>query len=195
MNFLKYRFVTILMTSALLMGVGALKTKAADYFPLQVGNMWTYSPSYGSQGDRVDTIIDKEEVNGTLTYIWNRQEAPDDNYNEQRWLAKDDTYLRVYQIGANENWDPPLILIPSWQMLKLNPVVGDTWAFEGDFGPMHIKVTYYVESTTDSLSVAAGTFNNCIIVRSLVEVADGGVTEYEYKKFWYAPDVGPIIYR
>ncbi|MFC1788841.1 hypothetical protein ACFLZE_02890 [Thermodesulfobacteriota bacterium] len=183
------------MTSVLLMGVGALKAKASDYFPLQVGNKWTYSPSYGSQGDRVDTIIGKEEVNGTLTYIWNRQEAPDDNYNEKRWLAKDDTYLRAYQYQSNEGILSKIILIPPWQILKLNPVVGDTWAFEGDFGSILFKETYDVESTTASINVAAGTFNDCVIVRSLGEKTDGSGTEYYYKKTWYAPDVGPIIYK
>ena len=195
MNFLRYRFFTILMTSVLLMGVGALKAKAADYFPLQVGNKWTYSPSFGNKGDRVDTIIGKEEVNGTLTYIWNRQEAPDDNYNEKRWLAKDDTYLRVYQIWDNDGTDPPIKFIPSWKMLKLNPVVGDTWVFEIDVGSFHYKETCDVESTTDSITVAAGTFNDCVIVRSLGEKTDGGVTEYDYDKYWFAPDVGLIIYR
>jgi hypothetical protein len=56
---------------------------SADYFPLAVGNTWIYSPSYGDEGNRIDTIIEEESVNGIHTYIWNRQEAPDDNYNEK----------------------------------------------------------------------------------------------------------------
>jgi len=195
MNFLKYRFVTILMTSALLMGVGALKAKAADYFPLEVGNRWTYSPSFGSKGDRVDTIIGKEEVNGTPTYIWNRQEAPDDNYNEKRWIAKDNTYLKMYKLSSNEGFDQPVTFTPPANMLKLNPVVGDTWVSELDLGPFHGKLTFYVESTNAGITVAADTFNNCIIVQELSEFTADGVTEYDYKKIWYAPDVGPIIYR
>lgn len=191
----RHQFITISLVAALLMGFGVAKAKAADYFPLQVGNSWTYHPSYGDKGDRIDSIIGKEEVNGTLTYIWNRQEAPDDNYNEKRWLAKDNTYLRCYKIWGNEGLDPEVILIPSWIMLKLNPVVEDTWGFEGNLGPFHVKSTFFVESTTDTMTVAAGTFNNCIRVRELNEITEGGATEYEYEKTWYAPDVGPIIYR
>ena len=193
MNSVRYQFITISLAASLLMGFAMPKAKAADYFPLQVGNSWTYSPSYGDKGDRVDTIIGKEEVNGTLTYIWNRQEAPDDNYNEKKWLAKDDTYLNMYKLWSNEGMD--LTFSPPWIMLKLNPVVGDTWVFEGDVGLFHVKSTFYVESTNDSIPVAAGTFNNCIIVQEFNEATEGGVTENEYKKTWYAPDVGPIIYR
>ena len=195
MNSVRYQFITISLVAALLMGFGVAKAKAADYFPLQVGNSWTYRPSYGDKGDRVDTIIGKEEVNGTLTYIWNRQEAPDDNYNEKRWLAKDDTYLKIYKVWSNEGIDPPVIFTPPWIMLKLNPVVGDTWGFEGNVGPFHVKSTFHVESTSDSMTVAAGTFNNCIRVREFNEITESGVTEYEYEKKWYGPDVGLIIDR
>lgn len=193
MNFIRYRFIAILLVAALLVGFGSLKAIAADYFPLQVGNSWTYSPSYGDKGDRVDTIIKKEEVNGILTYIWSRQEAPDDNYNEKRWFAKDGTYLLFYKIWSNDGID----VIPMSPVieLKLNPVVGDTWEFEEDVGPFHVKLTYHVESTSDTMTVAAGTFNNCIRVREFDEITESGVTDYDYTKKWYAPDVGLIIDR
>jgi hypothetical protein len=168
---------------------------AADYFPLNVGNIWKYTPSFGDKGDRVDTIIGTGEVNGIVTYIWNRQEAPDDNYNEKRWLAKDDTYLKVYKIWGNEGIDPPVIFSPPWNMLKLDPIVGETWTKEIDLGSFDVKITSYVESTTDRITVPAGTFENCIRVRSLNEITEAGVTEYEYEKQWYAPDVGLIIDR
>jgi len=193
LNFIRYRFIIIFIVTVCLIQLGALKVIAGDYFPLQVGNNWTYSPSYGSMGDRVDTIIGKEEVNGTLTYIWNRQEAPDDNYNEKRWYAKDSIHLLFYKIWSNEGID----LTPASPMiaLKLNPDVGDTWIFEGEVGSFHVKSTFYVESISDSMTVAAGTFNNCIRVRELNEITAGDGTEYEYEKKWYAPDVGLIIDR
>ncbi len=195
MDPIKYRFVIVFLVAAFLMEFGVLKSMAADYFPLQVGNSWTYSPSYGDKGDRVDSITGKEEVSSTPTYIWNRQEAPDDNYNEKRWLAQDDDYLKIYKISSNEDIDPPVIFTPPWNMFKLNPVVGDSWIFEGDLGSFYVKSTFYVESTTESITVSAGIFSNCIRVRELNEITVGGSTEYEYEKKWYAPDVGLIIDR
>jgi hypothetical protein len=187
--------MTIELVIVLFIGFGLLKAEAADYFPLEVGNRWIYSPSYGSEGDRIDTIIGKEEVNETITYVWNRQEAPDDNYNEKRWLAKDDTFLRCYKLWGNEGgMDSPVTPITPW-IIPLNPVVGDTWEFEIGNKAIYYKSTSYVESATESVTVAAGTFHNCIIVREFGERTEGGVTKHKYKKIWYAPGVGPIIYR
>lgn len=186
----------IFLIAFFLAGFSGVEAEAADYFPLQVGNSWTYSPSYGDKGDRVDTIVGTETVSGTFTYIWNRQEAPDDNYNEKRWLAKDGSYLKVYKIWGNEGpISTPIVISPPWNMLKLNAVVGDTWEFEIDIASIHYKATYYVRSTTDSVTVAAGSFNNCIRVQELSEVTESGATEYEYEETIYAPDVGPISYK
>jgi hypothetical protein len=139
------------LVAALLLGFGALKAMAANYFLFEVGDSWTYSPSYGDKGDRIDTIIGKEEVNGILTYIWNRQEAPDDNFNEKRWHAKDGTHLLLYKIWSNFGIDKKFTL--PWIMLKLNPVVGDIWIFEGDLGSIYVKSTFHVESTSDSMTL------------------------------------------
>jgi len=185
----------ISLVAVLMLSFLSLEADAADYFPLQVGNRWTYSPSYGDKGDRVDTIVGTETVNGTFTYIWNRQEAPDDNYNEKRWYAKDDSYVKFYRIWGNEGLDPPFNPISPWRVFKLNPIVGDTWISEADFGAFDFKTTYYVESTTDDVTVPAGTFSNCVRVRELNEMTLGNQTEYEYEKHWYAPSVGPVIYR
>ena len=195
MSLLGYRPLRIMLTVILLLGHAVLKAEAADYFPLQVGNNWTYSPSYGAKGDRIDTIVGTETVNGTFTHIWNRQEAPDDNYNEKRWYAKEDSFVKGYKIWSNQGIDPPVNITPPWRVFKLNPVVGETWEFEIDIASIHFKVTYYVRSITDSITVAAGSFNNCIRVQELGEITENGATEYEYEETIYAPDVGPIIYR
>jgi PKD repeat protein len=195
MSPLGYRLLRITLVVILLLSHAVSKAGAADYYPLQVGNSWTYSPSYGDKGDRVDTIVGTETVNSTLTYIWDRQEAPDDNYNEKRWYAKEDSFLKCYRIWSNDGLDPALNITPPWKVFKLNTVAGDTWEFELDVGSIHYKATYYVRSTTDSITVDAGSFNNCIRVQELSEMTENGATEYEYEETIYAPDVGPIIYR
>lgn len=195
MSLLGYRPLRVTLVVILLLGLAVLKAEAADYFPLQVGNSWTFSPSYGDKGDRVDTIVGTETVSGTFTYIWNRQEAPDDNYNEKRWYAKENSFVKAYKIWSNDGLDPAVIIFPPWRVFKLNPVVGETWEFEIDIASIHFKGTYYVRSTTDSITVAAGSFNNCIRVQELGEITENGATEYEYEETIYAPDVGPIIYR
>jgi hypothetical protein len=176
---------------------GLFEAEAADFLPLKVGNSWTFSPSYGEYGNRVDSIIGTETINDTLTYIWNRQEAPDDNYNEKRWLAKTASYLKMHQVWSSDGLDATFS--PAVTVGKLNPSVGDTYFFEGDVmvsgTSVYFKTTHYIESTTDSVSVAAGIFDNCIRIRELNESKVDDVTEYEYEKHWYAPNIGPVIHR
>jgi hypothetical protein len=103
--------------------------------------------------------------------------------------------VKIYKIWSNEGIDQAVIISPPAIVFKSNPLVGDTWVTEVDIGPIHFKGTHYVESTTDSVTIAAGSFNNCIRVRTLGESTEGDATVYEYEKTIYAPGVGPIIYR
>ena len=175
--------------------LGAVNAESADYFPLSVGNRWVYSPSYGDKGDRVDSIIGQETINDTLTYIWNRQEAPDDNYNEKRWMFKDSSHVRFCRIWGNEGMDPAIMLNPPLIIIEMEPKVGDTWKWEIGVGTKRFTATFYVESINDSLSVPVGTFSNCIRVRELDESTENSVTKTNYRRIWFAPNVGPIVYE
>ena len=194
MNISMFKLITSLIVIVLSIGVAFSHIEAADYFPLQVGNRWVYTPSYGN-GDRIDTIVGTETVNGISTYIWKREEAAPDNYHEKRWIAKSGPDLKVYKMWGNMGANPATLFNPPWIMDKLNPSVSDTWVVEGDFNDIHFKSTFYVESITDVVTVPAGTFTNCIRVRELNEITQNGITEYEYEKHWLAPDIGPVIYR
>ena len=68
MNISKFKLMIILLMIGVFVGIGIPNVKASDYFPLEVGNRWVYTPSYGD-GDRIDTIVGTEDVNGTFTYI------------------------------------------------------------------------------------------------------------------------------
>lgn len=195
MNYTKFQLIAIVIATGLFTGMYLTDGEAADYFPLEVGNRWVYTPSYGN-GDRIDTIIGTETVDGFFTYVWKREEATGDNYHEKRWLNKDGSDLRVYKIWGNEgDTNQGILVTPPWIQDKLSPNVGDTWQFEIDLDYVTHRATYYVESTSDTVTVPAGTFNNCIRVRELWQEAQEGVTEYDYDKHWLAPDIGPVLYR
>ncbi len=187
MNISIFKLMTSLVVMVLSVGIAASHIEAADYFPLQVGNRWVYTPSFGD-GDRIDTIMGTETVNGTYTYIWKREEAAPDNYHEKRWLAKNGSDLEVHKIWGNMvGGDPAIILTPPFIQDKLNPAVGDTWVVELE----GIKMTYYVESIDDTVSVPAGTYNNCIRIRILEEQSGSNT----YRRKWLAPDIGPVMYK
>ena len=143
MNISRFKLIAILAVMGVFIGIGFSNAEAQDYFPLEVGNRWVYTPSYcGPDTVRTDTIVGTETVNGTLTYIWKREEAVCDAYHERRWLAKDNFDLKVYKIWSNEEpLDSSALVTPPWTMARLNPDVGDTWIFEGDFDGLHLKAT------------------------------------------------------
>ena len=187
----------ILLVAGLLIGVIFPNVCAADYFPLKAGNVWVYYPSYG-QGYRVDSIVGTEMVGETLTYIWERLEAPPDNYHERRWLAKDGVDLKALQYWSNEAEPPlgePVLLDPPWLLGNIdNPNVGDSWQIEISIGTTQYRASFWVESITDTVTVPAGTFRNCIKVRQLDEITVSGFTTYNYRRYWLAPDIGPVKY-
>ena len=187
----------ILLLAGLVIGAIAPEVGAADYFPLQVGNVWVYYPSYG-KGYRVDSVVGTEMLGETLTYVWKRLEAPPDNYHERRWLFKDGVDLKALQFWGNEGNPPPtepISLDPAWFLGNIdNPNVGDSWQIEMSNGATHYKMSLWVESITDTVVVPAGTFNSCIRVRQLDEVTTGAITTNNYRRYWLAPDVGPVRY-
>ena len=197
MKSLSIKFIVCWVITVFFSLSGLSNAEAADYFPLQVGNSWTYSTPYGVSANRVDSIIGTETINGTHTYIWNSQEANDDNLHNKRWLAQDGNDLKMHKIWSNDGLDA--IFIPALTVGKLNPSLGETYSYEGDViidgVSTHVKVTHNIESITDTVTVAAGTFNNCLRIRELMEQKSNGVVTYEYAKFWYAPEVGLVIDR
>lgn len=180
---------------------GLSNAEAADYCPLHVGNLWTYSEPYGVSANRVDSIIGTDTISGAFTYIWNSQDTNDDNINyEKRWLARDGNDLKMHKYWSNENGGTTYTFTPALTVGKLNPSVGETYSYEADVIldglAVHVKVTHIIESITDTVTVAAGTFNNCIRIRELsAESTSTGIVTYEYAKYWYAPDVGLVIDR
>jgi N-acetylneuraminic acid mutarotase len=169
---------------------------SADYFPLSVGNTWVYFPSFGTNGNRMDTIPGEEFINDVRTYIWNRQEAPDDNYNEKRWLSKDHSGVKVHKIWSNEGIDPAAVIDPPWMMFESNPYVGDTFIGEVETSSgVFYTVTSYVESVNDTVTVPVGTFTNCIRIRMLDEMTQNSIkTAVGWRKEWYAPNIGCVIH-
>ena len=96
---------------------------------------------------------------------------------------------------SNEGMNPAITLNPPWTIIKLKPTLNDTWIFETDVGTIHVKSTNFIESINDTVTVSVGTFNNCVRIRHLNEITENKTTEYDYEKSWYAPGVGPVMYR
>lgn len=129
------------------------------------------------------TVEDREFVNGQLTEATLDYFAQDDDGNVY-YLGEDvDEYKNGKISGHNGAWlvgkdtQRPGLLMPA------HPKIGDT--FKSENVP---KITWEVDriiSATETTTVPAGTFNNCIKIR---ETASDGDVEIKY----YAPGVGCV---
>jgi len=146
-------------------GVWRYESKApslATYFPLQVGNWWTFSKSI------TETIIDTIRISDSLYYKFDQfRHSPNvllrmtsdnklvlrDNVAEQVWLD--------FSANIGDNWKVTA------------PGCGSEW-------------TVHLQSKTDTVTVPAGTFTNCYRFWFQFNGADNDWVE------WYAPGVGPV---
>ena len=190
-NISTYKFLATLLLILLNIFLSQGVFAQTDY-PLAVGNSWVYSPSYGVHGDRVDTILGIDTVNGELAYIKERLEAPDDNYNDKKWLVDDGTTVSTRKFWDSDGLES--LIDPPWLEWDSQIQVGDTDTQQWNLGDISLTITYYVESLTDTVTVPAGTFQDCVRVRSLIEVTRDSIIEFDYERWWGCPGVGPVLF-
>ena len=137
-----------------------------------------------------------------------------------RQVPDTDAYLQrtpdgLYRIGARdrhsltETWEPA-----PQKILPLQPKVGDSWTVDSRLGLIEsrtfarqdrlrnrtipVALRYEIYSSEESITVPAGTFDNCLALRatgSVVVRTDRGNASAEVlvtRQDWYAPGVGLV---
>jgi hypothetical protein len=168
---------------------------SADYLPLAEGNQWVYEPGYGD-APRVDTVIGTEQIGDVQTYQLERREAAPDNYHEIRWLAQDDGSTRMHQIWSNEEpiQGEPLLVDPPWTMLRATASTGDQWEERAQVAEYEFSWLISVHAARSVVTVPAGTFENCLVLRTLFTLReDGQPVDQSRNEHWYAPGVGMVL--
>jgi pimeloyl-ACP methyl ester carboxylesterase len=143
------------------------------YYPINVGAKWTYSGIgviAGVTGSHQATAVENVDGVQCIKVVVN---APDGMLYE--WYAQDTSgavwRLRQYDVALREYDEEDYLIMPA------NPKVGERytiWSLE-----------YEVASLSAQVTVPAGTFSNCLQLRS---IDDAWPDEQEY----YAPSVGEI---
>jgi len=156
----------------------------ADYYPMAVGDHWTYRFHPGTKRYDVD-ITESKVINGATTCAV----AIDQDYSYMAVLP-----TGVYQVAQGEPADPQnaVIFDPPQRIYKLPFVVGDSWQTPVLLEPTQPKsgvVQLYgrVEAFED-VSVPAGKFSNC--VRVLID--DPRDSPSDVTELWFAPGVGIV---
>jgi hypothetical protein len=136
--------------------------EALSFFPLTVGNSWTFSH------DQQDKISDTLRLDGKLYYRFERFRG----FPNALLRLADDGKLFIRTDTTESTW------------LDFAANVEDQWPVRGPTG--EIEWTATLQSKTDTVRVPAGTFSPCYRFYFKFAGNDNDWAE------WYAPNVGPV---
>ena len=183
----KIRLIVALMVlfPLLAVSVAAQRSRAPvrDYFPLRVGDSWTYLHDDGDFKFTIKVNSVEKQADGTMRYMVQKLAGAEIH----EWYSKVDGWVLMHgqayvgQEGIKVNYEP------GRQYLK-NPLVAGTkwtWKGKGNTGQDITESNRVIGLET--LKVPAGTFRAMKIV-SVVSDGDAVMT----KTYWYADGVGLI---
>ena len=159
-------------------GGGSSQTAYDDYFPLAVGNTWTYKVVNEGQNPLTEgfemqySISGTQEVGGRNTYIMSLESSRAFYFSDSSGV-----YLAGWEFEPYEfiGVEPPELI------LRYPIHKGYTWQSPDQ------RYTYTILSVAESVSTPAGTFANCVKVEEQFN-GDGIGPEIKY----YAPGVGLV---
>ncbi|HEX9974490.1 MAG TPA: FlgD immunoglobulin-like domain containing protein [bacterium] len=134
----------------------------ALYFPLQVGNWWTFSKAI------TETIIDSMKISDNLYFQFDQF----CHFPNALLRMTSDNKLLLRDNAMEQVW------------LDFSANIGDSWKVFAQGGVS--EWTVHLQSKTDTVKVPAGYFTNCYRFWFQFSGADNDWEE------WYAPGVGPV---
>jgi hypothetical protein len=163
---------------------------ASKYYPLKPDLTWTYKVSSDKGPDHkiVVTNLPAKEVNGvTVTpRKW------DTGGMVKYYLMAADN-MGIYRYGEQQDEKAePVPTKPKVYSLKDPVSTGTTWDINTKLGEDDLTVNLTVESTSEAVTVPAGTYKDCVKIKhkgaSQKEGAGISLEAFE----WYAPEVGLV---
>jgi hypothetical protein len=146
----------------------------AAFFPLKVGNTWTYAVTQWTTADTtLDTLMTTIQQAATL---YGSVTGYRDNHNWWYWITNGE--LR-YNPGPGQ----PTETSPYQIWIKEPIATGTEWLYSQPTLPDSYK--YQIIATNATVSVPAGDFSNCLQINGLP------TTELNY----YATGIGQVKYR
>jgi hypothetical protein len=147
-----------------------------DYYPLQVGNQWTYRVEVaGNSAKAVSSITKMEAFEGKEPLARLEAKVNDNVVATEHLLATDKGVFRYR--NNNQEINPPICLI------KYPAKSGDKW--EGDITVGKEKGKYLCETREEAVEVAAGKYKAMKVTVTL-EAKNQKVTT----SYWFVKDIG-----
>jgi hypothetical protein len=175
------------LTIFLWVGVGAVYglENMDQYYPLQVGNVW----SYLEQGDDDSPLVSQESIlqavqsNNNQIYLFGELDTgcwiP-----EIEAMAWDEEGLKFFgEIDCEDGEQETLLYDPPILMLPRDLDIGETssWTYED------IQFEILIEGR-ENVTVHAGTFENCLKIRTITMEEE----ECETCEAWHVQSLGPV---
>jgi hypothetical protein len=161
---------------------------AARYYPLKPGCTWTYKVSSNQGADRqiVITNLPSREMGGvTVTpRKW-------DMGGMVKYYFMTADSMGIYRYGeAQDEKAEPVPTKPKFYSLRDPMAVGTTWDISTKMGEDDLTVNLTVDSITETITVPAGKYSDCVKIKHQGGSPKGSVTLEAYE--WYAPEVGLV---
>jgi hypothetical protein len=177
-------FIITLTVFFLTLSAVAQKSVAptADYFPLRVGDSWTYRSSSGDTQHRVKVLSEEKQADGTIRYLVEKVAGA----KVHTLLSKADGWVLMHSESYPEHDGLEAKYEPARKYLK-NPLVADSqWGWTGeDYTKTEVTEDNRVVGLED-VAVAAGKFRAMKVVTKIL----GGASII--RTSWYADGVGLV---
>jgi len=169
-----------------------------NYYPLAVGNTWTYEDSDGNTVDFeiVDTI--DIEVLGVTAFVKQMTTSDLAEAANFTYIAKNPDGVSQYGMGGSNAGGDTITFSPELPIYRFPPILNESWSVDFD---VKLEFGFFVGTGTaiyevvseGELTVEAGTFQHVFQIKEdfTWELA-GDQIDHIVTRHWLAPDVGII---
>ena len=187
---------------------GAATTLLQEYYPLHVGDHYTLLAAGATNTTTVEAGVAKYPGSFTLVSTWTNSETP---YTVSTYVGYSDDAALTYEVDNGTNlaivWSPPVVTMAEAALATLGTPFSGTSSYTTTISEAGQSVTMVetqvlsgVVSSTGTVTVIAGTFQNCLasleteVVTTSMTVMGFPVVNQSTNltTIIYAPNVGPI---
>lgn len=211
MKFYNYRLLTLLLLCCFLSSCSD-KPIGSDYFPLNKGWSWTYK-SFTDYDDEIESVSKELTItnlgvkkSGKKSFFVRRTSSDIDYYHnfDETGLYREALRTLVEtkpRMDRDKRYvlKQPLEIGTEWREISRPLLLLRIYPYRVRVGKdAQVPIIYKIESMSETVTVPAGTFENCIKVAgegSFKTYTDSVTGEKEIPIFveeWYAPGVGLV---
>lgn len=154
-----------------------------DYFPLRVGDSWTYRSDEGDTEYTVKVLGEEKQTDGTILYLLEQKAGLDIH----SWYSKSNGAVLIHREAYPQPEGLDVKHEPARQVLPDRLVAGAKWKWTGRSVTGQDVSEFSQVVGPELVKVAAGTFRAMKIV-SKVSNGEAVIT----RTYWYAPGVGLV---